>query len=85
MGALSNDRAVLANRFGVPNVHPRAQLGLTRFAVVARALWPDKTAAELAVRANVAVRTAKHWLKGDRTPSPVAIAVVVEEITREFR
>jgi hypothetical protein len=57
----------------------------TRFAVVVRALWPEKTAVELALRANVAVRTAKHWLKGDRTPSLVALAAVVDEIVREFR
>ena len=51
-----------------------------RFAVAARALWPRKTAAELAFRAKVTERAAKYWLSGDREPSASAIAAVVAEM-----
>jgi hypothetical protein len=68
-----------------PSKSCKAQLVPTRFAVVVRALWPRKTAVHLAARSGVAPRTAKHWLTGDRKPSVVAVSVIVEEITREFR
>lgn len=78
-------RAIVTTDFGVPSAHRRARLGPTRFAVTCRALWPRKTAEEVAWRSGVAVRTAKHWLKGDREPSLVAVAAIVNEITVEFK
>jgi hypothetical protein len=51
-----------------------------RFAVAVRALWPHKTAAELAFRAKVSERAAKFWLSGDRDPSFDVLMVVLEEI-----
>jgi hypothetical protein len=51
-----------------------------RFAVVARALWPKKTAAELAYRCAVSERAAKFWLSGAREPSFDAILVIINEI-----
>jgi hypothetical protein len=58
----------------VPSCSPNS------FAVVARALWPRKTAAELAFRAKVSERAAKFWLSGDRDPSIDAVMVIIEEI-----
>lgn len=51
-----------------------------RFAVVARALWPRKTAFHLAYKANVSERAAKFWLSGDREPSLDACLVILDEI-----
>lgn len=76
---------VQAEEIASPIGGVRLQTEPTRFAVVVRALWPHKTAVELARRARCGVGTAKHWLAGERTPSVVALAVVVDEITREFR
>jgi len=50
-----------------------------KFGRVARALWPHKTAAELAVRAGVTQRTVEFWLAG-REPSARAVAVILAEM-----
>lgn len=56
----------------------------SKFSTVARALWPRKTAAHLAVRAGVSERAAKYWLKGvrrgGRKPSTAALLAVLLEI-----
>lgn len=54
---------------------------ISKFGRVARALWPRKTAAELAFRASVTERAAKYWLTGARAPSALAIDAIVAEIT----
>lgn len=60
---------------------PRRERQFTRkFGSVAKALWPRKTAAELAYRARVTERAAKYWISGDREPSAAAIAAVVAEM-----
>lgn len=51
-----------------------------KFGVVARALWPRKTAAEIAAKTGVTQRAAEHWLAGTRRPSAMAVAAVVAEI-----
>lgn len=61
----------------VPNCSPENR---NAFAIAARALWPRKTAAELAFRANVSERAAKFWLSGDREPSIDALMVVLDEL-----
>jgi hypothetical protein len=61
----------------VPKCSPDSRNG---FAIAARALWPRKTAAELAFRAKVSERAAKFWLSGERDPSFDAILVIVNEI-----
>ena len=61
----------------VPDCSPKSR---NSFAIAARALWPRKTAAELAFRAKVSDRAAKFWLSGERDPSLDAIMVIVEEI-----
>jgi hypothetical protein len=50
-----------------------------KFGRVARALWPHKTAAELAARAGVTQRAAEFWLAG-REPSARAVAVILNEM-----
>lgn len=61
----------------VPNCSPKFRNG---FAIAARALWPRKTAAELAFRAKVTERAAKFWLSGKREPSHDILMVMLEEM-----
>jgi len=49
---------------------------------VARTLWPQKTAANIAVVANCSVRAAEFYLAGQRDWSGDAVAGIVGEITR---
>lgn len=77
--------ARLSTEIEAPFAKHRLRLEPTRFAMVVRALWPEKTAVELAVRAKCGLGTAKHWLAGEREPSIKALAVVFDEITRDFR
>ena len=74
----SQQKAVASNSeqgTSVPDCSPE-----NRFAVVARALWPRKTAFHLAYKANVSERAAKFWLSGDREPSLDACLVILDEI-----
>lgn len=52
------------------------------FGDVARVIWPQKTAAELAAIARVEERTAKRWLSGEFEPPGVVLAAIFVEITR---
>jgi hypothetical protein len=55
-----------------------------KFAIVARALWPQKTAAHLATIAGKDERTAKRWLAGEYEPPVIVItAILVEMFKRE--
>lgn len=49
---------------------------------VSRTLWPEKTAANIAVSANCSVRAAEFYLSGQREWSGDAIAAIVSEILR---
>ncbi len=51
-----------------------------KLAIVARALWPRKTAAHLAARAGCSERAAKFYLAGDREWSAAAVSAVISEI-----
>lgn len=68
-------RAIEKQGTRVPIRSPKSKFGR-----VARALWPRKTAAELAFRAGVTERAAKFWLAGDRAPSADAVRVVIDEM-----
>lgn len=54
----------------------------TKFAAVAKALWPDKTAAHLASIAERDERTAKRWLTGEFEPPNSVLAAIIDEITK---
>jgi len=51
-----------------------------KWVIVARALWPSKTAAHLASIAGNDERTAKRWLAGDHEPPGIIIAAIVAEL-----
>jgi len=53
-----------------------------RFAVVAKALWPIKTAAHIAAIAGKDERTASRWLSGEFEPPGIILAAILTEITR---
>jgi hypothetical protein len=61
----------------IPNCSPDAE---NRFATAVRALWPRKTAAELAFRGKVSERAAKFWLSGERLPSHEILMAILREI-----
>jgi hypothetical protein len=50
--------------------------------VFASALWPLKTAAQLASIAGKDERTAARWLSGESDPPGILIAAIINEITR---
>jgi hypothetical protein len=58
---------------------PQVRFAEKNFGRVVRALWPHKTAAELAARAGVTQRTAEFWLAG-REPSAAALVAVIHEL-----
>ena len=53
-----------------------------KFGLVARVIWPDKTAANLAAIAGSDERTAKRWLAGEYEPPAIVIAAIIVEITK---
>jgi len=52
----------------------------SKFGIAAYALWPQKTAAELAFRTGVSERTVKNWLSGEHPPSARALVEIMREI-----
>lgn len=54
----------------------------SKFAIVAKAIWPVKTAAHLASIAGRDERTAKRWLAGEYEAPGIIIAAIVFEITK---
>lgn len=49
--------------------------------MVCKALWPLKTAEELAVRVGCSVRAAAYEISGEREPSALSLLAVMTEIT----
>lgn len=49
---------------------------------IARRLWPQKTAANIAAAANCSVRAAEFYLSGERDWSGDALAAIVSEILK---
>ena len=54
-----------------------------KFSAVAKVLWPQKTAAELAYIAKTDQRTAKRWLRGESEPPLSVVLAVIHEMLRE--
>lgn len=55
------------------------------FGICCKALWPYKTAEELASRAGCAVRTAAYQISGEHEPSGQALLAVMTAITPKRR
>ena len=54
--------------------------GASSMVVVARALWPSKTAENWAAAAHASPGAARHWLRGHRKPSAAALVALIEEM-----
>ncbi len=54
----------------------------SKFGIVAKALWPFKTAAQIAAIAGRDERTAARWLSGEFEPPGIVYAAILQEITR---
>lgn len=52
------------------------------FSLFARALWPIKTAANVASRTGVTERMAQFWLAGRFEPSNEAFKLIIDELYR---
>lgn len=55
------------------------------FGRVCKALWPLKTAEELASRTGASVRTAGYEISGEQHPSAQSIRAVLEEIIPKWK
>ena len=64
---------------------PRREHPFPVFVAVARAIWPRKTAANLAAQSHVTERAAKFWLAGAREPSAQAFKAVLDKIMERRR
>jgi hypothetical protein len=51
-----------------------------KFGTIVRALWPQKSALNLAQRIGCSERAAQFYIDGERKPSARAVAVIVNEI-----
>lgn len=64
------------------DVRATEQLFVSTVADIARTLWPQDTAPNVASAAGCSVRAAEYYLAGDRDWSGDAIAAIVSEILR---
>lgn len=62
-----------------------ARLCSPNFGVVCKALWPIKTAEELASRVGCSIRAAAYEISGERDPSAQSVLVVFEQIVPRHR
>ncbi len=63
-------------------VQGTARLCSPIFGRVCKAIWPTKTAEQLAAAVGCGVRAAAYEISGEREPSARSVAVVVNAITR---
>lgn len=66
-------------------VQGNARLCSPIFGKVCKAIWPVKTAEELASRVSCSVRAAAYELSGEREPSALSILAVMDAITPKRR
>lgn len=59
---------------------PDKIVGRTNFYFVAKVLWPENTAAQIASIAKRDVRSAERWLAGESDP-PICLAAVFLQLT----
>lgn len=63
-------------------VQGTARLCSGNFGKVCKALWPYKTAEQLASLVGCSIRAAAYEISGEREPSARSVAVIVVEITK---
>ena len=57
-------------------------VSVSKFGIVAKALWPFKTAAVVASLAGSTERVAARWLSGEHEPPGCVLAAIMVEITK---
>jgi hypothetical protein len=57
-------------------------VGPSKFGIVAKALWPHKTAAHVAAIAGRDERTASRWLSGEFEPPGIVLTAILYEMTK---
>lgn len=75
--ARETERQIRQGRSGAGKI-----ASVQKFGIVAKALWPIKTAAQVAAIANTNERTAARWLAGEFEPPGIVLAAIFVEITR---
>ncbi len=83
MRSIYEDRVAEAREIQRTLVQGTARLCSSPFGSVCKALWPIKTAEELAMRVGCAVRTAAYEISGEREPSARSVSVIVDIITKK--
>lgn len=63
-------------------VQGTARLCSPIFGKVCKAIWPHKTAEQLAAKVGCSVRAAAYEISGERDPSARSVAAIVVEITK---
>lgn len=66
-------------------VQGNAQMCSPLFGKVCKAIWPLKTAENLASRTGLSVRAAAYEVSGERDPSAQSILAVLEAITPKWK
>lgn len=61
---------------------PDKIVSVSKFGIVAKALWPLNTAATIASIAGKDERTGSRWLSGEFEPPGIVLAAIMTEITR---
>lgn len=83
MASVSNIADIRARKSGGQEFPDRGKIVPRKFSAVAKVLWPQKTAAELAFIAKTDERTAKRWLRGEHEPPLSVILAIIHEMLRE--
>ena len=82
MRSVYEERVAQATQIERTLVQGNARLCSGNFGRVCKALWPFKTAEELASRAGCSVRAAAYEISGEREASARSISVVIVEMLR---
>ena len=80
MSGVLQRRAAQAREIERAIVQGDARLCRSAFGTVCKALWPYKTAEELASRTGFGVRAAGYEISGERHPSAQSIKAIIDEI-----
>lgn len=82
MRTVYEERVAEATQIERTLVQGTARLCSANFGKCCKALWPHKTAEELASRAKCGIRTAAYEISGEREASARSISAVIVEMLR---
>lgn len=85
MRVLSEAPSIAPTEINRKNFPPTQLIAPGAFGRACKGLWGADAAIELAARSRSSLRVAEYKIAGRVKPNGVDVAVVVDEITREFR